>query len=320
MLIVTPNPAVDHTIRLAELRPGEVIRTGPGVSVAGGKGANVARAARCLGAAATVLALLPEVGGSRLRSLFDAESLVLQAIPVAGRVRTCTAMIEGDGRVTLLNEPGAQVTAADWAALVESMTSVLGDADATGGGTPGPVVCSGSLPPGAPADGYALLVAAAHGCGRQVVVDASGSVLAAAIDAGADLVCPNVSEAELLLGIGDGAEAVDDGAANVPARAQAAAALLVGRGARWAVVTAGAAGAAVAGPNGSAWLAAPTVTVRNPIGAGDSFLAGLAVARQAGADWPTAIRRGLATGSASVEQEGAGMVDPVRAEELFALL
>ena len=78
MLIVTPNPAVDHTVQLSELRPGEVIRTGPGASVAGGKGGNVTRAAACLGVRATVLALLPETGGDHLRSLYDAEGFPLE--------------------------------------------------------------------------------------------------------------------------------------------------------------------------------------------------------------------------------------------------
>jgi sugar/nucleoside kinase (ribokinase family) len=86
------------------------------------------------------------------------------------------------------------------------------------------------------------------------------------------------------------------------------------------VVTAGAAGAAIGGPDVAEWARVPAVTVRNPIGAGDSFLAGLVTARESGRDWPAAIRRGLATGSASVEQDGAGVVDPARVDDLEAAL
>ena len=68
------------------------------------------------------------------------------------------------------------------------------------------------------------------------------------------------------------------------------------------------------------WFPAPRVAVRNPIGAGDSFLAGVATARAAGRDWPDAVRRGLAAGSASVEQDAAGVVDPSRVDQLEALL
>ena len=332
MLIVTPNPAVDHTVRLRELRPGEVSRAEAGVSVAGGKGGNVARAARLLGASATVVALVPRVDGEYLRALFAAEGFDLVSVPVAGRVRTCTAMIEADGRVTLINEPGADTDANDWAHLM----AVVGDRLAAAG-APSPrtgrrdiVVCSGSLPPGAPADGYAQVVRMGHAAGVEVLVDAGGTALALAIDAGADLVCPNVSEAESVLATEFGAaaesgdaggraqrvELVDDDGHDVRDRAAGAAAALHARGAGYAAVTAGAAGAALCGPGTALWLPAPAVTARNPIGAGDSFLAGVAAARQGGADWPRAVRRGLAAGSASVEQDAAGVVDRARVDEL----
>ncbi|MEO7125402.1 MAG: PfkB family carbohydrate kinase [Nakamurella sp.] len=321
MLIVTPNPAVDHTVRLECLKPGDVIRTGPGVSVAGGKGGNVTRAARLLGGDPSVLAFVPEIGGKHLQTLYAAEGFDLISVPVAGRVRTCTAMIEADGRVTLLNEPGAPVTDADWTRLMATMRGPAGAA-----ASDGLIICSGSLPPGAPADGYAQIVGHGHTHGCDVIVDASREALAHSLRAGADLVCPNVSEAEAAIssmtlpagatGAAPSAEPVHDDGDDVPERAAAAAVELLLLGATWAVVTAGAAGAAVAGPDYRAWLASPTVTVRNPIGAGDSFLAGVATARTAGRSWPDAIRRGLAAGSASVEQDAAGVVDPARVDEL----
>lgn len=328
MLIVTPNPAVDHTVRLARLRAGEVSRADSGLSVAGGKGGNVARAARLLGVRATVLALVPEVGGEHLRALYAAEGFELVSVPVRGRVRTCTAIIEADRRVTLINEPGAEIDADDWARLIALVAARLDTPAASGARAPRPdlLVCSGSLPPGAPIDGYAQIVRAGHAAGVEVLVDAGAAALARAVGAGADLVCPNVSEAEAMLaakcqdasarGPERGGELVDDGGDDVPGRAAAAAQALHARGAGWAVVTAGSAGAALCGPGTALWLAAPKVAVRNPIGAGDSFLAGVAVARLAGLDWPAAVRRGLAAGSASVEKEAAGVLDPARAAEL----
>ncbi len=332
MLIVTPNPAVDRTVRLATLRPGEVIRTRVGRSAAGGKGANVARAARCLGAPGTVLAFVPRSGGAYLESLYAVEGLALVAVPVAGAVRTCTALLEDAGRVTLLNEPGPALADGDWDRLMAALREAL----SAGVRAPGPVVCSGSLPPGAPVGGYARVVLAGHDAGREVAVDSSGEPLALAVAAGADLVCPNLSEAERTIsamtaqapvpGTSAGprasspapvdAEKVHDGGDDVPGRAAAAAAALHGMGAAWAVVTAGAAGAAVCGPGTARWLPAPAASVRNPIGAGDSFLAGVVAARQSGRDWLGATRRGLAAGSASVEQEAAGVLDPARVDQL----
>ena len=60
-------------------------------------------------------------------------------------------------------------------------------------------------------------------------------------------------------------------------RALAAAEALLRQGARAAVVTADAAGAAVAADGETEWIAAPRVAeVRNPIGAGDVLLSALA--------------------------------------------
>jgi fructose-1-phosphate kinase PfkB-like protein len=70
------------------------------------------------------------------------------------------------------------------------------------------LVCSGSLPPGAPVEGYARLVERARAAGRTVVLDANGPVLAAALAAEPDAVTPNLAEAEALLGR-RGSEAVE---------------------------------------------------------------------------------------------------------------
>jgi fructose-1-phosphate kinase PfkB-like protein len=93
---------------------------------------------------------------------------------------------------------------------------------------------------------------------------------------------------------------------------------LVRRGARSAVVTAGAAGAAVAEGSAVSWHPAHQVTVRNPIGAGDALVGGLAAALERGEGLARAVRTGLATAAASVETAKAGEIDPARAAELGA--
>ena len=48
-LTVTPNAAIDKTLRVANFQLGQRHRCAPGVLQAGGKGINVARALRALG-------------------------------------------------------------------------------------------------------------------------------------------------------------------------------------------------------------------------------------------------------------------------------
>jgi fructose-1-phosphate kinase PfkB-like protein len=177
------------------------------------------------------------------------------------------------------------------------------------------LVCSGSLPPGAPEDGYALLASLARGAGRRCVIDATGSALAAALDASPDVVAPNLGEAEGVLH-GRTDEAVD-AAPDARPRALQAARDLVARGAQAAVVTAAAAGAAVAWGDEAVWVSAPRVRVVNPIGAGDVLTAGLAAALERGVGLADALREGVAAASAAVEHPVAGRFEPRRMLELM---
>lgn len=137
--------------------------------------------------------------------------------------------------------------------------------------------------------------------------------LRAATTAGADLVCPNLSEATTVLSDEPfSVEEVDERGDDIADRAMDAAGRLLALGAGHAAVTAGASGVALAGPGLAGWLPAVRVKSRNPIGAGDSFLAGTMLARERGADWSAAVRFGMAAAASSVENDGAGVVDPGR--------
>lgn len=308
MLIVCPNLAVDHTITLGTLQPGAVSRATAGRSLAGGKGANVARATQAIGGDALVIGFLPEIGRQHLTALFADERFELSGVPVDGVVRTCTAILESGGRTTLINEPGAEVEDRDWAALLQTVPNGSGF-----------VLGTGSLPPGSSSDAYAGLVTLVHSWGGFCAVDVGGPALVAAARAGADLVCPNLFEATALTS-GSAAEEVDEQGDDIPERALEAARALRRLGAGTAAVTAGAAGVGLAWPDGELWL--PTVVVKavNPIGAGDSFLAGVVHARENGETWPAAVRFGMAVAGSSVENPGAAQVDPMRVAELVDVL
>jgi fructose-1-phosphate kinase PfkB-like protein len=60
------------------------------------------------------------------------------------------------------------------------------------------------------------------------------------------------------------------------------------------------------------------VSVRNPIGAGDALVGGLARALERGEPLEDALAAGMATAAASVETAKAGAIDPARAAELAA--
>jgi len=312
MLVAGPNLTIDRTAVLGELRPGEVLRFDRVVVTPGGKGLNVARAALALGHSALLVSLLPGHTGRAAAALIAEEGVELSGIPCGGELRSTLVVQERGGRTTVLNEPGPVVDERRWADYENAVRGRLTSRSV--------LVCSGSVPPGAPPDAYGRLVEIARGAGARAVVDAAGSTLLRALDAAPDLVTPNLAEAEGALGLGGGGASVASGPDARP-RALAAAEALLRQGARAAVVTADAAGAAVGSDGSGEWLPAPRVAeVRNPIGAGDVLTSAMAAAIERGEPLTAAVRAGVAAASASVEHPTAGELDPARALVLEATL
>jgi len=307
LLIVNPNFTIDRTIPLELMVPGSVHRTGPALASLGGKGVNVARVARTFEQPGVLVGFMPSSSAAELEALADNEGAELAGVPVDGIVRAASVFLERSGRVTVFNEPGPTVDEADWVALLAEVERRAPDHQT--------VVCSGSLPPGSPLDGYARVVGTARHAGLRSVVDSTGEVLAQALTAHPDVVSPNLAEAETLV-FGPAIEGVEPGGEEVVQRALEAARGLVARGARRAIVSAGSHGAAFSDGAETVFSPAPEVSVVSPIGAGDSLVGGLVLALERGDSFEEAVRFALAVASASCEQRVAGAVDRTRVRDL----
>ncbi|MDX6540456.1 MAG: 1-phosphofructokinase [Gaiellales bacterium] len=307
MLVLGVNLGVDRTLRLERLLPGYVQRPRSAMATAGGKAVNICRASRAHGVRPRLVANLPGRMGELVGDMLAAEGHDVRAVATAGEARSQIIVIEDDARITILNEPGAVLSDSDLARLLAALLEEL----------PGQrvVVASGSLPPGAPDDAYGRVVELARAAGALSVVDAARAALSACLPFEPDVVTPNLAEATAAL-LGSADEAVEAGGDNPRAAALEAARGLRAAGARAALVTAGRHGVAGAAGDGCFWIAAPAVAQVNPVGAGDSFVAGLAAALERGEPLREATVAAVATGSASVAHELAGGVDPLLVAEL----
>jgi len=301
VLVVTPNTCIDVTTWLPALVPGSVARATRTEVTAGGKGVNVCRTLRALGDSPLLIGLSP-ASDARLAELLAAEGCDFLPVPHRGQSRLALILLEEAGRVSVVNGRGPEPHEWDQDELLATIAEQL---KAT---HPAAVLCSGSLPPDVPATLYAEVVTAGHARGVPVLVDAAPAVLGATLAAEPDLVSPNVGEVESLLH-GRTDEHVEEDGDDLVERCVSASREVHARGARRAVVTAGSHGAALTTAEGTWWLDATSVPVANPIGAGDSFLAGTAHALATGADDVAAVRHGMAVAGAAVQHERGGMLD-----------
>ncbi|WNV73867.1 1-phosphofructokinase family hexose kinase [Geodermatophilus sp. DSM 44513] len=284
--VVGPNPAQDRLQVVPRLVVGEVHRAVEVVSRPGGKGMIVARGTVRLGGRA---ALHGFVGGSVGRQVSaGCRELGIddRHVPIAGETRVNTVIVDrATGDSTVVNEPGPEVAVGEVDALVEGLLAAVRPGDL--------VVCTGSLPRGAPVDLYARCVTALRGHHVRTLVDTSGPGLGHAMRSGPDVL--KVNEEELRADGGLTGAGQDADLETLMARALSA-------GAGAVVVTRGAAGLCYRSA-GEGWdVTSPPVQVVNATGSGDLMLAGFVTSLAQGEDLATALRTGAAAGAANARR------------------
>jgi fructose-1-phosphate kinase PfkB-like protein len=195
LLVVAANPSIDRLLEVERLTVGGINRPVRVVPVAGGKGLNVARAAVALGGDASVVALVGGRAGAWIADRLAEGGVEASLVEVAAETRTCVTVLDrSTGDLTEFYEPGAPLEDGAWERLE---ASVAGQLDRGGIGS---IAMSGSLPPGAPVDGYGRLVRLAADRSVAAVVDGHGASLEAAIAAGPAIVKVNAAEAGGVVG------------------------------------------------------------------------------------------------------------------------
>ncbi len=186
ILTVTLNAALDVTYRVPRLVPPSVMRVDHVHQQAGGKGVNVARVLASAGVPACATGLAGGIRGAAIRDGLAAAGVRDEFEEIAGDSRQTVVVIDRDGRLSEFDEPGPEVRSAEWARFQKRYARVVQDARV--------VVLSGSLPPGIPADAYAILAAVARAAAAEVIVDAGGPPLRLACAASPQIVKPNERE------------------------------------------------------------------------------------------------------------------------------
>jgi tagatose 6-phosphate kinase len=287
ILSVALNAALDVTYDVERLSHGEATRVRTVETRPGGKGVNVAAVLAALGDDVTLAGFAGGCRGQRLRELLADAGLNERFVAIAGESRQTVVAIAEDGAFAEYDEPGPEVSHAEWECLLALWPAMVDDCAS--------VVLAGSLPPGVPPDAYQVLISAARERNRPVVFDAGGAALRAGVAAGPDVVKLNRAE----LSSFDGAVLVDDESVVEAASAVRTA------GAGAVITTLGSDGAIALGDRWGYRIRQPE-RVGSPVGAGDAFTAGLVGAK---ASEPGRLAFAAALAASAVGLRGAGMVD-----------
>jgi 1-phosphofructokinase family hexose kinase len=303
IITVTLNTAIDKTLSVPNFRLGRRHRTVEQTTMPGGKGVNVARVLKTLGAPVIATGFAGGPTGTRVVDELTQLSVLSDFVRIREESRTNTAVIDPTtGEQTEINERGPKVTEQEAELFVDKLLYLAKGASMC--------VFAGSLPREVDIDVYARLIRELRRLGVATVVDTDGDPLRRAVRAEPDVVSPNVLEAEELVGH----EFNDDEDRTIAVRE------LVELGAREAIMTVSDGCFAHVVEDGGPRLYRVRIEPREPraaVGSGDAFLAGYVSARYTGSPPAECLRFGVACGAESTQHLGAGVIDPREVERLI---
>lgn len=304
ILTVTLNAALDRSLTVPIFHVGHRHRASEVVTLAGGKGINVARALKRLDVPVVATGLAGGMTGTRIVEELTAEAILNDLVRIQDESRTSTLVVDPtSGTHTEINEWGPKVTETELGTLMDKLRYLSRGAEV--------VVFAGSLPRGVDEGFYAEAARELARRGVRVVLDTDGEPLRLGLEAEPWLVSPNQHEAELLVGqelAGDddfimALDAIGEmGARNVQITLETGCFALLREDRQLRRFRA----------------IAPQLEPVSVVGAGDALLAQWLAALLADAPLDEALRLAVAAGSASVLEIGAGVFDPAEARRLAA--
>ena len=290
------NAALDRTLTVPNFQPGQRHRASAGLTLAGGKGVNIARALKRMDVPVVATGLAGGRTGTRVVSELTREGILNDFVRISDESRTSTAGVDPTGGTyTEINEWGPHVKPEELELLLEKLRYLSRGADM--------VIFAGTLPRGVDEGFYGEAIRELDRRGIRAVLDAEGQPLRLGTEAEPFLVTPNEREAEGLVGqefhdpddFVQALEHVSDlGAKNVLITLTSGCYALV-REDREVV---------------RFHAAVPQIATVSPAGSGDVLLAGFIAARLDEHPPEEALRRAVAAGAAAVQEVGAGRFEP----------
>ena len=294
ILSVTMNPSVDMSYPLEEFHldttnriDSEKVR-----KTAGGKGLNVSRVLHLLEADVCSTGIIGGQLGGYIQKELDKDKMNHHFLEIDQESRNCLAILH-NGKQTEILESGPVIDQQTQADFLELFQNLLQKADI--------LTISGSLPKGIPASFYSQLIELAASKQIPTILDCSGQALKESLSGKIKptVIKPNHHELGALIG-----EELAENNEDIYQALQHP----IFNGVELILVSMGAKGAFVKSKNDYYSLTIPKINVVNPVGSGDSTVAGIAYGLENKMALTDVLKSAMTTGMLNTMEEQTGFI------------
>lgn len=287
IITVTINPAVDKTVEIEELKYGELNRFKNVISDAGGKGINVSKAIKALGGNSIASGFIGGSNGVFIETVLNELNINCDFIHIQQNTRSNLKIVENNGRVTELNEPGSKILPNEIDNLIEKLESYANNSSL--------FVLSGSVPDSVDKNIYKILIEKLKLKGAKILLDADGELFLNGLKAKPNIIKPNRYELENLYNLNH--KASDNELIKIGSD-------ILKNGIDLVAISLGKEGAIFIDKNNIIKCNALDVKSHSTVGAGDSMVAALAFGIDNNLDFENCIKLAMAASAGAVTTIG----------------
>ncbi|NQK94267.1 tagatose-6-phosphate kinase [Streptococcus suis] len=302
ILTITLNPSVDIAYQLNQFQLDSVNRVEKVQKTAGGKGLNVTRVLKQIGEDVLATGFIGGELGNDVKNQLYQNHIKSSFVEISGETRNCIAILH-EGQQTEILEQGPTIQEHEALNFIEHLRNLLSKMEV--------VVISGSLPKGLESDYYVKIVELCKKFGVAVVLDCSGEALKKVLESKEKptVIKPNTEELSQLIG----SDVTDENQ-----ELQSVLSSQMFQGIEWIVVSLGAKGAFAKHKDKFYRVRIPKIDVVNPVGSGDSTVAGIAASLAHALPDVELLKNATILGMLNAQEEQTGYVNLEHSEELYS--
>ncbi|HEM6272470.1 TPA: tagatose-6-phosphate kinase [Streptococcus suis] len=302
ILTITLNPSVDIAYQLNQFRLDSVNRVEKVQKTAGGKGLNVTRVLKQIGEDVLATGFIGGELGNDVKNQLYQNHIKSSFVEISGETRNCIAILH-EGQQTEILEQGPTIQEHEALNFIEHLRNLLSKVEV--------VVISGSLPKGLESDYYVKIVELCKKFGVAVVLDCSGEALKKVLESKEKptVIKPNTEELSQLIG----SDVTDENQ-----ELQSVLSSQMFQGIEWIVVSLGAKGAFAKHKDKFYRVRIPKIDVVNPVGSGDSTVAGIAASLAHALPDVELLKNANILGMLNAQEEQTGYVNLEHSKELYS--